>query len=301
MRIAALDLGSNTFLMLVADLQSGKIERVIADELRTTRLGQGVHHSRSFHPEALVRAEECLREYAQLIKKYEVDEVVAVATSAARDVKNGQRLLDIGERLKIPIKIIPGKMEAEITFNGATSDRSDQERCSVIDVGGGSTEIVSSSAVSAVGESLDIGSVRLTELCLPEHPAKPIHVQALLDKIKSELAKHKLSSKEIVIAVAGTPTTIAALEMAKPYSDKIVHGFILTEKMLEKWFYKLAALSVKERQALPGLDSQRAEVIVAGTAILWQTARTLGASQLITSTRGVRYGVALAWEKIKAI
>ena len=119
MKVAALDLGTNTFLCLIAEVEYGQIKKVYADEVRVVRLGQGVHATRLFHSEALIRARQCLQEYAALILRHDVQRIVAVTTSAARDVTNADELFKIGSELNIPIQIFSGDQEAEFTFKGA--------------------------------------------------------------------------------------------------------------------------------------------------------------------------------------
>src|SRR5438094_253040 len=119
MRVAALDLGSNTSLLLIADVVDSRIVKVHYDTTTITRMGQGVHKNRRFHPEALVRLDRCLADYAEKIREFDCTVVIAVATSAARDVDNGEALIQLGQKHAIPIHIITGQREAELTFRGA--------------------------------------------------------------------------------------------------------------------------------------------------------------------------------------
>ena len=300
MRVAALDLGSNTFLLLIADMEGNRIERVILDQTQVTRLGQGVHQARAFHPEALQRADACLAEYAKLIKEAKVERVIAVATSAARDVTNRSAFLGIGERYNIPIQIISGEREAAITYAGAVADLELTGSIGVIDVGGGSTEVIATSAGSPKGVSIDIGSVRLTELFLSTHPclmqeieALEKYVRAKISEVKGELPKGCKS----VVAVAGTPTTLAALQSGREFSEVLVHRSELEVGQIWQWRNRMMKQSVAERQALPGMQANRADVIVAGATILALVSEAIGASKVIVSTKGVRYGVASLWQE----
>lgn len=302
MRVAALDLGSNTFLMLIAEVENGKIEKVILDECRVTRLGQGVHANRKFHPDALARAELCLAEFAGLIRSKSAAKVIAVATSAARDVADGDKLLEMGRKLGIPIQIISGAQEAEITYDGATADFDEMKSAAVIDVGGGSTEVIGKSASGDLkGISFDMGSVRLTEMFLPRHPCTAGDLAQLDAYIRETLAAQAEQLEGVgpeVIAVAGTPTTLAAVDLAKPFDERQVHKYRFTTQGLWEWREKLAALSVEQRQALVGMQPNRADVLVAGVSILALTAEQLKAKSIVVSTKGVRYGVARAWQKL---
>ncbi len=300
MRVAALDLGTNTFLLLIADLQGREIKKVILDETRVTRLGQGVGANKRFHDEALSRAELALAEFSELIRKHNCEKVVAVATSAARDVENGQALLDMGTRHKIPIQIISGDQEARITFDGATCDLKNAQGARVIDVGGGSTEIIGiNEKRKLIGESVDVGSVRLTEKFISAHPCLTDELANLQKFVFGQFSDGKLApliGSGLVIAVAGTPTALVCLELEKDFNEELVHGYKLPLKKIWEWRDRLAKLSVAQRQALPGMQPQRADVLVAGATILASAVATLGADEVLVSTKGVRYGVARAWE-----
>jgi exopolyphosphatase/guanosine-5'-triphosphate,3'-diphosphate pyrophosphatase len=298
MRIAALDLGSNTSLLLVVDIEKGRITKIVRDELRVTRMGQGVHQNRTLHPEALERVDRCFKEYAEIIKASKVDHVLAMATSAARDVTNAEELFKIGHEHGIEIEIIPGAKEAEITFKGSTFEEPKTKGLCVIDVGGGSTEIIGCENGTILhGASVDIGSVRLTEMFVKSHPianadlaTMKIYIQKKLQERGKEI---ELKNVKEVIAVAGTPTTLAAVMSAKPYSHEVVHGFKIQLTDLYAWAEKLAKMTVEDRMALPGMDKKRADVIVAGLLILAETTAHLGRQSIRVSDRGVRFGVAL--------
>lgn len=296
MRVAALDLGTNTFLCLIADVENGEITRVISDQARVVRLGQGVHQSRSFHPEALRRADECLRDYAEEIRRHNVSRIVAAATSAARDVTNREELLQIGRRHGIDIEVISGEREAECTFAG-TIDGPIESEIAIIDVGGGSTEFILGDQTGITKKvSVDVGSVRLTELFVTKHPVAKDEMLALRKYIdeKMEQARRELGDRapKRVVAVAGTPTTLAALDMGLPFDAHLVHGYQLELTKLRAWIERLASMTVKERQALGGMDAKRADVIVAGALILYLGGEHFQSTALEVSVRGLRYGLA---------
>ena len=298
MRVAALDLGSNTSLLLIAEVQNGVIAQVVHDETTITRMGQGVHADRRFHPDALVRVEECLARYAKKITEFKCDVVVGVATSAARDVANGHALLSIGKKYGIPINIVSGSREAALTFQGALCDRREREGLVVIDVGGGSTELITCTAGNVDGVSVDVGSVRLTELFVKQDPPsseqrEQVREFAALAFTNAILPKGPFRE---VVAVAGTPTTLAGLEQKIPFEEKRIHGYPLTLTQIDHWIDRLAAMPLKLREGLPGMQPKRADVIVAGAIILRQAIVALKQTKVTVSTRGVRYGVALAWE-----
>lgn len=296
-RIASLDLGSNTFLLLVADFEGAKLKEVVREELRVTRLGQGVHENRAFHKEALHRAEECFKEYSEILSYLKPDKLVAMATSAARDVKNGEELFRLGEKYGIKIQVIPGAKEAQISFEGSTFEWPDARGLAVVDVGGGSTEIVGLNEQSELkGHSLNIGSVRLTEMFVETHPVSESNIRSMEKYCFEQIEAHRNSMPEKglkdLVAVAGTPTTLAAVIQSVTYSAEKVHGYRINLEELEKWRDDLAKMDLESRKKLIGMDPRRADVIVAGTTILLCVAKALGQQSLFVSDKGVRYGIA---------
>jgi len=298
MKVAALDLGSNTSLLLIAEVEGGRVVRVDHDETRVTKMGQGVHANRRFHPEALARLDLCFADYAKIIARHSCKKIVAVATSAARDVSNGEELLKLGQKHKIPIQIITGEQEAQLTFKGALCDRAGTKGIAVIDVGGGSTEIISEGEQGPKGTSVDVGSVRLTELFVTQHPISASELARVTDYVRQAYARAPLPTQQFseVVAVAGTPTTLAAVEQRTEFSEERVHGFKLSSTMIESWIARMKEMTVEEREKLPGMQPKRADVIVTGSIILDEAMKALGQSEATVSTRGVRYGVALAWQ-----
>lgn len=303
MKIAALDMGSNTTLMLICDVVDGAITKVYSDHSTVTRLGQDIDKTGQLHAEALARMDQCLGLYRDLMNQENVEKVVAVATSAARDANNKDDFFKITSKYNIPVKIIPGAEEARVTFQGSTFDLEDKEGVAVIDVGGGSTEIIADAGGSIRGFSLDVGSVRLTERFISKHPV----AQKERAQLESYLSKTFIDHKQDLpdpqkikkaIAVAGTPTTIAMLDQEIPFQEEKVHGYKLKFADLERWYSKLAEMTVEERQELQGMNPKRADVIVAGTSILMASAKYLNLNELIVSTKGVRYGLALLHDSL---
>lgn len=301
-RVAALDLGTNTFLLLIADVDKQGIHRVICDETEVTRLGQGVHQNRRFHVEALARAEKCFARFQQIILKNKVEAIVAVATSAARDVENRDEFFSLGKKYGIPIQVIAGDAEAELTFSGATVGLNAVGEKIVIDVGGGSTEIIGgNSEKDAFGTSVNIGSVRLTELFVSSHPINKQELVKIYEFAKQALVSSReclpTSKTATVIASAGTPTTLAAVDLGREFDEKLIHGYHISRAKIADWIQRLAGMTVEERQALKGMQANRADVIVAGLSILLAAVDVLGAAEIVVSTKGVRFGLALRWEK----
>jgi len=301
MRVAALDLGSNTSLLLIAEVSNGQVIKVISDHTTVTKMGQGVHQAKRFHPDALGRVRECLQKYRKVIDQAKVDKVLAVATSAARDVENKDELIKITESLKIPLEIISGDREAQMTFLGAVSDVAEHEGVAVIDVGGGSTEIIIQQNGKIHGVSVNVGSVRLADLFVRGNPIPISDLQLAQAYAREKFSEGKEKLKGLtakrVIGVAGTPTTLAALEWNEPFSESKVHGFSLSTETIEKWIQIMAPLSIAEREKFKGLQAKRADVIVLGSIALREAMRVLDSTEMTVSVRGVRYGLAMEMAK----
>lgn len=297
MKVAALDLGTNTFLCLIAEGDKNGITKVHKDLVQVVRLGQGVDKTGEFHPDALVRARTCLAEFKNEMDAQKVDKILAMATSAARDAKNGSELFKIGEDLGIPIEIIPGEDEARITYQGGTVGLEGKDKVSlIVDVGGGSTELIVGKANQILfAESLNIGAVRLTERFITSQPIAAKEQEGVtqfagteLDKVLGEMRKHNV---ERMIAVAGTPTAIVAVEVGG-FDEKKVDGYFLSKERLQYWVKEFAQTSVEEKKTKYQLGG-RADIIFAGASILLGVLDKLGMNGMYVSTKGVRYGVAL--------
>lgn len=296
-KVAALDLGTNTFLCLIAEGSEAGIRKVYRDLVQVVRLGQGVGQTGEFHPDALQRARQCLTEFKSVIDAENVDEILAMATSAARDAKNGQELFRIGDELGIPIKIIPGEDEARITYLGATAGSVDATKTSlVIDVGGGSTELIVGRGNEILfGQSLDIGGVRLTERFVSDQPvnqgeqlALQNYIQEEIHKVLPQLRQHSVDQ---IIAVAGTPTSLVSIEVGG-FDEKKVDGFFLSKDRLRYWVEEFSQTSVEEKKSKYQLGG-RADISFAGASILLAVVEAMQMEGLLVSTKGVRYGVAL--------
>lgn len=304
MKVAALDLGTNTFLCLIAEVEGGRVVRVYDDQVRLVRLGQDVDKNRFFHPDALTRAKIALTEFSEIIQKEQPGKVLAMATSAARDVQNGEELFRIGTDLHIPIHIIPGSREAEITFKGAVSGTNDHAKRLVIDVGGGSTElIVGQGKEYRTGQSLDLGCVRLTEKFGMKTPLEKDHVEEVSNHIRAQL-QHVVRTLvgfvggvDEILAVAGTPTELARIEIGDFIPEKI-EGFTLTKAKLQDWVEKFRTSSSADIADKLGVHPGRADVILIGAMILLETLNVCEMNEMKVSTRGVRYGVALEMESM---
>lgn len=296
MKVAALDLGTNTFLCLIAEGDKNGITKIHKDLSQVVRLGQGIDQTGQFHPDALQRANQCLTEFKKEIDVQKVDAILAMATSAARDASNGQDLFKIGNDLNIPIKIIPGEDEARITYQGATVGIDKTKHTLVVDIGGGSTELILGQGDTILfGESINIGGVRLTEKFITQQPVAEYEKKQLesyiSDQLKDVLQILRNKTVDQIIAVAGTPTSLVAIEIGGFVESK-VDGYFLSKERLSFWVNEFAKTTVEEKKQKYNLGG-RADIIYAGTSVLLAILQALGLPGITVSTKGVRYGVAL--------
>jgi len=297
-RVATLDIGTNSVLLLIAESGSqGPIP--LLERATITRLGEGVDRTRTLSAAARARTLACIRDYAEDIRRFGVTRAAAVGTSALRDAFGGREFAaELAGVLGFAPQIIAGEREAALTFRGALSGLDIHGDVTVFDVGGGSTELIHGAAAPTEASifdavSLDIGSVRLFERHVRTDPASAFEMERVRGDILAALASAPPSRPGTLVGVAGTVTTLAALALAlDEYDAGRVHGTRLTLQTARDLAQSLAALTVAERRALRGLDPRRADVIVAGAAIVLAILERSGASELVVSDRGVRFGLA---------
>jgi exopolyphosphatase / guanosine-5'-triphosphate,3'-diphosphate pyrophosphatase len=299
--IAVVDIGTNSTRLLVAEVDGGRVEEL---ERRTTvtGLGQGVEAAGRLADEAIARVSEALGAYREVIDRLGTERIVAVATSAMRDAENGPAFRDeIKERFGIDARTISGDEEARLTFLGATSGRESGSETLVIDIGGGSTEYVTGKAGSDPGfhVSTRMGSVRFTERHLRSDPPGHEEMTALSEDVRGvvegDVPAQIRRSVELGIAVAGTATTLAAIDQElDPYDPEKVHGYRLSLVACERIVAQLAALPVAERREVTGLHPDRAPTIVAGAVILLESVRAFGLEEVEISETDILHGAALA-------
>lgn len=298
MRVAALDLGTNTFLCLVADVQYGRLQKIVADFTWLVRLGENMHSEKKFSSGSLERARAALSEAIEKIASLNVERRLAVATSAARDASNGHELIEMCQGFDLPVEIISGEREAQLTFAGATSLQPQSYRQLVIDVGGGSTEFALKGDEQAklLSASLDVGSVRLTEMYFAQSPPSAADILLAQEKVAGLLKQGihwPRNLAESILAVGGTPTTLVAASLGKPFSADEVEGARLTAEQLDFWIREFGRLSADEISEKCKIEKRRADVILAGVVILRESLRSFCQSEMMVTTRGVRFGVAL--------
>jgi exopolyphosphatase/guanosine-5'-triphosphate,3'-diphosphate pyrophosphatase len=297
-RVAAIDIGTNSTRLLVADVVDGKLTAVRRESL-VTGLGRGVEISGKLSTEALESVFAAIGDYLAIARELGAAEIFAFATSAARDASNSAAFLaELRERYALNATILDGARESELTYRGARDGCRDGKTM-VIDIGGGSTEIV----VGSGGEptfhtSLQLGVVRHTERYLHTDPPQTNELESLSEDvgaaIDAELGAHPGISAGCGIAVAGTPAILAAmdLDLERVEPDRI-EGHVLELATVQKLCSRISSLPLAERRELRGMDPDRAPTIVAGVIILIKAMRAFALQRITVSQHDILYGAAL--------
>jgi exopolyphosphatase / guanosine-5'-triphosphate,3'-diphosphate pyrophosphatase len=305
-RVAAIDLGTNSTRLLVADVEDGRISDV-ERETRITRLGEGVDERRRLLPVPIARVRNVLSEYRRTLEGLGAERTLLVATSAVRDAENGEAFLgEVEWSYGFSTRLLSGHDEALMMFRGVTSERGVEGGTVILDVGGGSTELVAGGPDGVRWhDSLDIGSRRLTERFLKSDPPTPEELDACAEAIRALLAERVpdqiRTGTRAAIGVAGTITSLAGLAIgSKEYDRDRVHGYELTAEALEEQFDRLASVPVAERRQMRPLDPDRAPVIVGGAAIVREVLAFFGLKVLVISERDILDGAVLAAAELPA-
>jgi exopolyphosphatase/guanosine-5'-triphosphate,3'-diphosphate pyrophosphatase len=308
-RICAIDIGTNTILMLVADvvlnisnrqLLTNSILKIITDEQVIARLGKGVDQNKRILPETFTRVRDSLAEYKHKAEVFRCHKNIACGTSALRDAVNKKDFTKyIKKELGLDICILSSEQEAKFTYLGAIYEFKQTTRdieFVVLDIGGGSTELTIGTGLNIDKHiSIDIGTVRITERILKNSPPKNKQLQEAELLIKEQI--HSLSRLEEhskLIGVAGTVTTLAAIDLKLSEFDPVkVNGHILTSTQIKNISDWLKVKSSIEIGAVPQISKGREDVIVAGTLILLEIMNHIGKNEIVVSTKGLRYGMVL--------
>jgi exopolyphosphatase/guanosine-5'-triphosphate,3'-diphosphate pyrophosphatase len=281
-RVAAVDLGTNSVRLLVADVEPHGPQGVVEvhRETRIVRLGEGVDEGRRLLPAPVACARDVLADYRRTAERLGASRTLLVATSAVRDAENGEAFLDeVGRSCGFATRLLSGDEEAALTYRGVA--RTDAV---VVDVGGGSTEVIG----PGLRASLDVGSVRLTERFLRSDPPTGAELDEAAAVVRDLLPRLE---RRPTIGVAGTFTTLAALELGG-YDAARTHGFRLTREAVERWTGILAATPVSER-TFAGLEPARAPVVVGGTLIVREVMRHADLDEIEVSERDLLDGAAV--------
>jgi exopolyphosphatase/guanosine-5'-triphosphate,3'-diphosphate pyrophosphatase len=286
MRVGVVDLGTNSTRLLVADVNDGHVDEV-ARRLTITRLGEGVDQRRKLLPSPVARVRNVLSDYRRELEQLGAERVLAIGTSAVRDADNGEAFLgEVEWSYGFTSRLLSGEEEAELTRRGVSNGRILGDETVVLDVGGGSTELIT--ARDRV--SLDLGCVRLTERHLRSDPPAREELEDAARAVRKALPDWRPRD---AIGVAGTVTSLAALELGE-YDPERIHGYRLSRESVERQLERLASLPLGERRELPGLEPERAPVIVAGALIVREVLDRYGLDGLEASERDLLHGAALA-------
>jgi exopolyphosphatase / guanosine-5'-triphosphate,3'-diphosphate pyrophosphatase len=287
-RVAVVDLGTNSTRLLVADVENGDVEE-LDRRLEITRLGEGVDARRQLLPEAVARVRNVLVDYRRAAEEHGAERTLAFATSAVRDAENGEAFLgELEWSYGFTTQLLTGHEEALLTFRGVSTGCRIEKETLVIDVGGGSTELILGGPEGvSFHESYDLGCVRLSE----RFPGDPQGAAAF---VREMLSPVELAPRAAV-GVAGTITQLATLDLGLEQEEPdLVHGHRLTTDAVAALLDKLAAMPVDEIRRLRGMHPERAPVIVAGTVVVLETLRRFGLARLDVSERDIMHGAALA-------
>jgi exopolyphosphatase / guanosine-5'-triphosphate,3'-diphosphate pyrophosphatase len=299
-RVAAIDLGTNSTRLLVADVEDGRIADLERD-MRVTRLGDGVDERGRLLPVPVARVRNVLSDYRRRLEALGAERTLAIATSAVRDADNGEAFLgEVEWSYGFTTQLLSGHDEAMLMFRGVTSERALTEGTVIVDVGGGSTELVAGGPDGVHWhDSLDVGSVRLTERFLHSDPPSSAEVDDAVTAVRALLAERVPDEIRTrtgsAVGVAGTITSLAALALGlDDYDRERVHGFQLSANALNDQLERLAGAPVAERRTMRPLDPDRAPVIVGGALVAREVLSYFQLDALEISERDILDGAALA-------
>ena len=301
MRVAAIDLGTNSTRLLVADVDDGdfvvnhhkaRVTEVVR-RLEITRLGERVDELGQLQPEPVARVRRALDSYAAEARRLGAERVLAVATSAVRDAANGAEFLAaLEQRYGFTTRLLDGREEAEAMFRGIVSDRTLDHDTLVVDIGGGSMELlVGGPNGIAFATSLQAGGVRLTERFLHGDPPLPAELETAAAHVRTLLPALTVTA---AVGVAGTVTTVAAIDLGLAEHDAgLIHGHRITRAAVERVTHDLSAVPVAERRRVRGLEPARAPVIVGGLVALREVMERYALAEIEASERDILHGAAL--------
>jgi len=292
-RVAAVDLGTNSTRLLVADVDGERLEEV--ERLLTiTRLGEGVDERRRLLPVPIARVRNTLADYRRELEGLGATRTLAIGTSAIRDAENGEAFLgEIEWSYGFTTRLLDGREEAAMMLRGVAAGRAGTlEDALLVDIGGGSTELViSADGKPAESVSLDVGCVRLTERFLASDPPTPEELAAAATHVRTVLPVRPARS---AIGVAGTVTTLATLDLGlDEYDPERTHGHQIPRDTVDRQLDRLAGMTLEERLRVPGIEPGRAPVIVAGLVILREILDAFDLDEVEVSERDILHGAAL--------
>ena len=298
MRVAAIDCGTNSIRLLIADIEGDNFREILRT-MEIVRLGQGVDETGQFHPDAIARTLAAVDLFAAEIAKRGVQKIRFCATSATRDATNRQLFVDgVRERLGIEPEVISGEEEAALSFTGAIQDlQLSDGPFLVVDIGGGSTEFVFGTTTVEAAKSVNIGCVRMTERHFENDPALPAQIDAARVDIDEAIAKAAaivpITKAKTLIAVAGTATTVAAAALnLSEYDRYAIHLARISAKQVHEASQMFLTKTRDERLALGYMQPGRVDVIPAGALVLSEIMTTTGATEFVASESDILDGIA---------
>lgn len=302
MRVAAIDCGTNSIRLLIADIDGAHF-REIHREMEIVRLGQGVDKTGQFHPDAIIRTLAAVDKFAIEIAKRGVEKIRFCATSATRDATNRDLFIDgVRERLGIAPEVIPGEVEAALSFQGATRDfPATDGPFLVIDIGGGSTEFVFGTTTVEFAKSMNIGCVRMTERHFTGGDADPGQIAAAIEDIDEAVAQAAkivpITKSKTLIAVAGTATTVAAAALELSTYDRYsIHLSRISAEKVHAVSKSFLSMKREDREALGYMHPGRVDVIGAGSLVLSRIMLATGATEFVASESDILDG--MAWSLV---
>jgi exopolyphosphatase/guanosine-5'-triphosphate,3'-diphosphate pyrophosphatase len=305
MKLATLDVGTNTVLMLVAERDSSGAIRTIADFARITRLGRGVDSSGRLDPDSAAQTLAAIVEFAQKARALGAEKIVGVATAALRDVSDGAEFIaQVKARAGLDLEIITGDTEAQLSWLAVTKglQLDPAAKLLIVDIGGGSTELVRAEPGRPLDlVSLQIGSVRLTERFVHHDPPDAREAMDLRLAVNETLQRLDWDfTPDLMVGIAGTVTTVCAIVLGlTAYDPQVIHGHRLSQDEVIATIAKLGAVPLAARKQLPGLEPGRADVIFAGAAILERIMSHFHMNEVVVSDQGVRWG--LFWRTLHTL
>mgnify|MGYP006192455177 FL=1 len=300
MRVAAIDCGTNSIRLLIADIDGNNFREIVRD-MEIVRLGQGVDQTGQFHPDAIARTLAAVDKFAAEIAKRGVEKIRFCATSATRDATNRHLFVDgVRERLGIELEVISGDEEAALSFAGAIKDLDPSDGpFLVVDIGGGSTEFVLGTSTVEAARSVNIGCVRMSERHFASDPATPEQIEAARTDIQAAIAQAAavvpITQAKTLVAVAGTATTVAAAALDLPEYDRYaIHLSRISAQQTHDAATMFATSTREQRLALGYMHPGRVDVIAAGSLVLSEIMKATGASEFVASESDILDGMAFS-------
>ena len=300
MRVAAIDCGTNSIRLLIADIDGNNFREVVRD-MEIVRLGQGVDQTGQFHPDAIARTLAAVDKFAAEIAKRGVEKIRFCATSATRDATNRHLFVDgVRERLGIELEVISGDEEAALSFAGAIKDLNPSNGpFLVVDIGGGSTEFVFGTSTVEAARSVNIGCVRMSERHFASDPATPEQIEAARTDIQAAIAQAAavvpITQAKTLVAVAGTATTVAAAALDLPEYDRYaIHLSRISAQQTHDAATMFATKTREQRFQLGYMHPGRVDVIAAGSLVLSEIMKATGATEFVASESDILDGMAFS-------